>query len=116
MKFIHHHRRNIFEVKRLGIQQPIEQNFGDDHQHGSVGVGSPIAGYQTDLVCRKSPADGRLAKLDQFLVRQCDQRRRVVHSFAGPQRLVHRGLGDQRFPRPCGGTHQHSLLVRKIRQ
>ena len=40
------------------MQQPIEQNLGDDHEDAGVGVDAAIAGDEADVVFTKAPADG----------------------------------------------------------
>ena len=40
------------EVERLGMQQPIEQDFGDDDQDAGVGIDAAIAGDEADVVAR----------------------------------------------------------------
>ena len=48
----------LLKIERLRMQQPIEQNLGDDDQDAGVGIDAAIAGDQADVVGREAPAHG----------------------------------------------------------
>ena len=43
----------LLKSKRLGVQQAIEQDLGDDDQDAGVGIDAAIAGDQADVLGRK---------------------------------------------------------------
>ena len=98
------------------MQEPIEQDLGDDDQDAGVGVDAAVAGDQADVLRREAPADGRGLHLLELLLGQGDQRRGVVGDGAGVQRLEQGGLGDQRLAgagraqtsTPCSAVNQAS--------
>ena len=47
------------EVERLRVQQPIEQDLGDDDQDAGVGIDAAVAGDQADVVGAGSPSGRR---------------------------------------------------------
>ena len=116
MELVHHHGRDLGEVERFGVQQPIEEDLGHDDEHLGVGVFASIAGDQSDVGRIEPPADGLRLHFAKLLFGERDQRRRIVGRSAGVQSLEHRRLGDQRFSHAGGRTHEHALVGLEPRQ
>ncbi len=104
---------------RVGVQQAIEQDFGDDDEDAGVGIDAAIAGDEADVVGLEAPAHGRLLHLVKLLFGQGDERRGVIDDAAGVQRLEESGLGDERLAgagraqtrTPCSAVNQASKSV-----
>ena len=109
VEFIHHHGIDPVELFERALQQAVEENFGDHHQDGGLGVDPAVARHEADLLGSSSPADDTFGQLAEFLLGERDERRGVVHPPAGPQRFVDRRLGDQRFARARGGRDQDAF-------
>ena len=106
----------LFVCGPMRIEQPVQQDFGDDHEDRGVRVHATIAGHEADLLAPKAPAFGRRLQLGELLLGERDQRRRVVDRLTGVQRLIRRRFGDQRLPRPRRRTHHHAVVGIKPRQ
>ena len=61
VELVHDHGGDVGEIERLGMQQAIEQDLGDDDQDAGVGIDAAIAGDQADVVGAESPSGRRLA-------------------------------------------------------
>ena len=103
MKLIHHHRADIREVECVGVQQAIQQHFGHNNLDLRVGVDATVSRNQSYAVAPIPPALHGILKFHQFLVRQGDQRRRIIDDLAGAQAFVDDRLGHQRLSGACRG-------------
>ena len=78
VEFVHHDRADLAEIKRLGVQQPVQQDFGDDDEDPCVAVDAPVSRHQTDGLRGKTPTDRGLLHLAEFLFGERNQRRGVI--------------------------------------
>ena len=79
------------------MQQPIQQNFRDDDEDAGVGVDAAVPGDEADVLRVKAPFDGQFLRLAVLLLRQRDERCRVISHFPRVQRLEDGRLGDERL-------------------
>ena len=47
--------RDVGEIERFAMQQPVEENLGHDDQHPGVGILAAVAGHQPDVVGGSKP-------------------------------------------------------------
>ena len=113
VELVHDDGRDAGEVEPVRVQQPVEQDLGDDDQDAGVRVDLAVAGDQADVVAREAPALGGRLHLLELLLGQGDERRRVVGGAAGVQGLEQGRLGDQRLAGAGRGADQHPLLGRE---
>ncbi|MFM8583863.1 MAG: DEAD/DEAH box helicase, partial [Planctomycetaceae bacterium] len=77
----------VYEALRTGRRMyyttPLialtEQNFGDHHEDGGLGIDPAIARDKTDLLGGASPADDAVGEFAELLLGERDERRGVVH-------------------------------------
>lgn len=50
VELVHDDRGDLAEVEGGGVQQAIEQDFGDDDENARVGIDAAIAGDQADVL------------------------------------------------------------------
>ena len=116
VELVHHHRGDLREVEAFGMQQPVQENLGDDDEDARVRVDLAVAGDEADVIGLEAPAHGGGLHLGELLLGQCDQRRRVVGDGVRVQRLEQRRLGDQRLAGAGRCTDQHALFGREPRE
>ncbi len=100
VEFVHHDRPHVGKIKRLVMQQSVEQNLSDHDQNFCIRIDAAVARHKPHVICRKAPPHSGRLQLLEFLIGERDERRRVISRAAQFQCFEHGRFGDQRFSRP----------------
>lgn len=114
MEFVHDDGGHVGEVEGFVVEQSVEQDFGDDDEHGGLRVDLAIAGDESDIVGVEAPPDGGGLHFGELLFGERDERGGVIGPRAGHQGFVERRFGDERLAGSGGGAHEHALFGREI--
>ena len=110
VELVHHHGGHGGEIEPVLVQESVEQDLRDDHEHLRLGVDLAVAGDQSDGVSGEAPALRGGLHLVEFLLGQRDQRGRVVGDAARVEGLEEGRLRDQRFARAGRRADHHALV------